>query len=678
MLWQSPIRQGRFLVVNAYLLVLLCVTSLSLETVLGDEAQPEENEQSTQTDGQPDESQNKQAGVKEGEEETKPSPAELAANLANELISNLKIKEIGEEEELSEFDDENPFIFPIEFQRKRIGHEEVTVRYREEEYTKTIYKDIKQPYTKRVPIKDKDGYVIGHKLVTVQRTVRRVPIRKEQRTKLVRDSNGPIEKAHKRAIYGPGGPDRLSGEWLGNNAMALYALASLAQKDHRFAEAAEKMGDGIAQHVRRYGLPDRTRELAWLVIGLCKQEPQRYDGIIKEAVQKLLAGQQHDGPLAGLWGEVCVNVERLKTAHQLESKITQALQEAGGFEEVETNEEVQRLSAIQLSLQKKIIAEVSREVYWHLLEADRTNLRIRNMDQPIPDEVAAESEIPGLPYNPIKEQQADLYSTSLVAFAFKASHEAELWPEQLDAMVFLDQVRSTEKPVRTSQLVNQTLQALMRRQKLPGQWLETHWVMTANSRRPVTLVEEKKPVLFDTLAAVSTIEALATLPGTESNFRVIKPRIAEAQEYLEKQIADFEDLKLNVKSLSKDRTLPTWTTDTWLLKGQPVGGRIPPYDLLTWMQLSGRDSQDEIGPILEAVEKITADKNNLWARIDRVRVTPRVVPENDPYQRSTKARTISQRYDHKYWVASFKRLAKSYELMAQVALMDSENEVEEE
>jgi len=120
----------------------------------------------------------------------------------------------------------DPFVFPLTRRKQVIGTKMVPMRFTEKTITVPVYEY--ETYFKRVPIKDQNGYTVGHEMVEARRPGKQIG--EKQITRQVRDPEGQIERDVKVSVYGPGGPDVLPGEWLGNNAMALYALARAARQ----------------------------------------------------------------------------------------------------------------------------------------------------------------------------------------------------------------------------------------------------------------------------------------------------------------------------------------------------------------------------------------------------------------------------------------------------------------
>jgi len=212
----------------------------------------------------------------------------------------------------------------------------------------------------------------------------------------------------------------------------------------------EALAEALHEHVLQYGLPDHTRELSWLIIGLLEADASRYEHTVSDATQKLMAGQHRDRELAGLWGQVCVDPDRLRLGFEIDRELSDALDKAGG-PDAENPTAVQALQA-KRELSHVMLNRVARECLWDIVEPDAPRLRLLSREEKPDDQDAVIAAIvPGLAYNPLKDPQADLLSTALAVRALHAVKRAELWPATLAPLQYLPQLRPKERPTPSGQ-----------------------------------------------------------------------------------------------------------------------------------------------------------------------------------------------------------------------------------
>jgi hypothetical protein len=122
---------------------------------------------------------------------------------------------------------------------------------------------------------------------------------------LVGDRNGTIEIVQAQPIYDRSGNIFWASRSIGDAALAAYALrkAGVPATDPVY----EKVLVNLQSHIRDYGLPDQTWNLAWLTAVFAGVPGEKAANITQRLASRLLDGQITDGSARGMWGTISIN-----------------------------------------------------------------------------------------------------------------------------------------------------------------------------------------------------------------------------------------------------------------------------------------------------------------------------------------------------------------------------------
>lgn len=361
-------------------------------------------------------------------------------------------------------DEENPdrAVFPVISQKKIIGKEteQVVVHYERITVTVPVFKNHYE--TKEVIVPVKQGSVTVMKKVARRVLVRREKIGERQVERLRRNPEGEITKTHTRVkiLRGPGGPDIESMNWVGRNAMALYALLEAGVSPEN-ETALEELALTINGHLGAHGLPDNTFDLAWATAALSRYPGKRFNGTVEKLTGKIIAGQLNAKEGRGLWGPVCVNAEHLKAVVIEFEKVEAAAAKLKGLGLNARNQDEPDKRVLELQTAREniswVFSLVSRNGPWFAMAT-------RAWTIPGNEEAGVQGRIvSGWPYNIYQSNLADLQSTSLALFALRVAHDHDMLADRFDYPL-LRGVRDQPlaKPIQTRQQLTQTLQSLTR------------------------------------------------------------------------------------------------------------------------------------------------------------------------------------------------------------------------
>jgi len=197
-------------------------------------------------------------------------------------------------------DNATNLIWPPITRRKIVDYKQVERRYSYNTFKQPIYEYQYRQVLR--PKKDSYGNITGYRKVKVRAGRRQVGIKEVKH--LVPDKDGPITKTHRMPVYGDDGPDFVPRGWWAVNGMALYVLCQAEMREHF---ATTDHANALAGYVRRYGLPDHTFDLAWLVAGFGVLQNDQYNELLERLTSKLVDGQIREGDAAGMWGPVSIH-----------------------------------------------------------------------------------------------------------------------------------------------------------------------------------------------------------------------------------------------------------------------------------------------------------------------------------------------------------------------------------
>ncbi|MGA2066947.1 MAG: hypothetical protein ABSG86_18355 [Thermoguttaceae bacterium] len=261
-------------------------------------------------------------------------------------------------------------------------------------------------------------------MTTTQQSIPGRPMGMRPMKFLVPDPSGPIVQMVKQPIWGPGGPDRQSIGWLGNNAMAIVALLRSGVTPQR-EPALKTLTDRLSQYLQAFDSPDSTWDVAWAIIAFAEYPGGRYHDRLERLLGKLLSGQIAAGPGKGLWGPVCVNPALVRQAVESVFKNQAAMPQAGVG--------VARSPALpqgrpavhpaQAALQRQIVEAQERA----FIELNAVSTLCPSFAQATHgvtlkdarNQFGNDVEVPGWPVNAYRELTADLESTALAAYALR-------------------------------------------------------------------------------------------------------------------------------------------------------------------------------------------------------------------------------------------------------------------
>ncbi len=359
---------------------------------------------------------------------------------------------------------ESKWLFEPTLQKTIVDRKEVKIRYTRKVVMRPVYETMKVKEPVIVPERDGEGYIIGQKVEMKTRTHRR-KIGEKPEERLVRDSDGEIVRTERRPIWGPGGPDIYNGECVGNNALALYALLASGVDPEEWT--IRELADALDMHIKQFGPPDRTRELAWIAMALTRHPDGSYDPALNTVLEKLLDGQVAKGEAAGLWGPVCVNRERFARIMDYQQVLAKQIE---SLEARSTNPR----AAAQLALLQKertnlvtqVAAYAGREALWAFNKPDADKLTLQAIDGS-EDKI----EVPNLPYNIFAEDRADMRSTHLALMALAAADRAGKLPEATPELAIIGG-RVLIRPTPAKAVMAKAADALARVQDRDGRWTQ--------------------------------------------------------------------------------------------------------------------------------------------------------------------------------------------------------------
>ncbi len=367
---------------------------------------------------------------------------------------------------MSQDEEETGLLFPLIKQRKVVGQKDVEYRYTKKMVP--IYKYIRKPVEELVPVRV--GYTVVMKRVKRLKVVKRVKIGEEER--LVRDPKGEIVKTVTRPVYGPGGPDIQPVGWLGNNAMALYALLEAGASPDEHPQM-EQMAKTLDDCVNNFGTPDYTWDIAWAVAAFSRYPGKRFDNTIEKLLGRLISGQCTARRAQGMWGPVCVNLDHLAKVIVEFAKTDLYAEKVAGlarqFRAPDAPRVVKAKTDLQIARQKvtDLFRKVSNSGH-RFSRATKPGLVQSAMGFPYPD-----LETSGWPYSLFYETMADLQSTALAAMALRVAHEHGKLPE---AFSFKHLTGLKKEPlaraIRTEKALAQTLATLSAAQDPAAGWDE--------------------------------------------------------------------------------------------------------------------------------------------------------------------------------------------------------------
>jgi hypothetical protein len=367
---------------------------------------------------------------------------------------------------------DNPYhyIFPPVVERK-LSYQEVPQRYSVRMIMAPVFQSeavtVTQPVTQGTQTL----------MTTRQQPVAGRPLGMRPVKMLVPDPSGPIVRIVKQPVWGPGGPDRESIGWLGNNAMALVALLRSGVDPER-EPVLKTLADRLSQHLQAFDSPDATWDVAWTMIALAEYPGGRYHDRLERLLGRLISGQIAEGPGKGLWGPVCVNPVLLRQAVEVVFKNLAALpQGAGGAARGPARPPVRPgMNPAVAALQTQIAAAQERAfIEMNAVSALGPSFAQATFGVTLKDarnQYGNDIDVPGWPVNVYRELTSDLESTALAAYALRIATTRAKLPAPVEYPHGISFCRSFS--VRNA--VAAAIHAVAAAQRIDGSWDEmTVW-----------------------------------------------------------------------------------------------------------------------------------------------------------------------------------------------------------
>lgn len=396
--------------------------------------------------------------------------------------------------------------------RKVIGwkeKQEYQIKYRKEEYDHPIYENIYETY---------ETFAVGggssteaRKLGKVKRKriVGRKLIRKEKRTRLVRDKKGAVVKTYYKnvgPIYGEG-RDIWPNGFLGANAVALLALSKsgVPEGDPVFDVLARE----LLNILQMYGLPDKTWDVAWLSAAFANLKGRQYVKVRDRLISKLLDGQITEGAARGLWGPVCINTTLLPAMLAYEEQINK---ERNVIKGAIKKRGVSKARQKKLDEIERHLEEYTDSYRWVTQQGLRFENSTKAFDLKL-NEGTPPVNIRGLPYYLYNQTVGDMQSTFWATFAIREAKENGCLPDQTIRFE-ISKNRPVMPPEQTGKVLARLASALGSRQKVTGAWDEANTHQTIAHFVALGLPRLKDDWLFDLDSAItplSTAQGYAAL-----------------------------------------------------------------------------------------------------------------------------------------------------------------------
>ena len=480
-------------------------------------------------------------------------------------------------------------IFPLYPQSKIIEYEEIEVRYRTEVTTVPVYKNVYAPVEVIVPVKTPDAGIVLRKTVR-KKLVKRIRTGQRRVERLVRDEDGDIVRTHRRPVYGPGGPHVLKAGWLGDNALALYALLEAGVTPEQ-QPRMKALADALEAHMNAYGLPDHTWDIAWTATALTRYPGLGYyDQPIQALLSRLIAGQCGATGKKGLWGPLCVSAAHVRSVLGEFSRVEQVAQRLAAMERQPGAKNDPQVAKYRMDVQN------AREAVFKLFgQVSRSSHYFSGATRPLVLEDKVDLDSPGIttvgwPFNFYWETMGDLQSTALAVFALRVAHEHRKLPELFayEDMASLAGKRMV-RLIEPEAILTQTMSTLAAGGAANGQWDEmVVWEPTREFaklteklrgppiRIPRTWESRKTPIC--SAQGVGAMEDLLTILGEPARQRY-GAQVARARKRLGGGLDAVFAKPLPLRGADLKTLKPYRSMD-------PIaGGVVEPYDLFYSLRL---------------------------------------------------------------------------------------------
>ncbi len=320
----------------------------------------------------------------------------------------------------------------------------------------------------------------SRKMKKVKRVRRKVVGKKQVGTQKyqvkVGDPNGDIVETHARhldPIY-EGAPDIWPRDFLGVNAMALYALLRCGISPT--TDEVRKLAEAMFDHVDWYGIPDMTWDVAWLCAAYANLPEDAFPGESARKkfrkqrellATKLLEGQVTDGPGRGLWGPVCINTKLLSAMIAYEDTLNKEL--------VQREERLKKQPNVRSRKEK--VAEAKQAIEDFIKEyrgVARQGLRLKQVTSSFaaaPNDWTPQLIVQGLPYDIYSQVVVDMESTSVALYAVRELNRHGFMPKKTIRPEAL-KGKSIAPPQIVSAILARSAAAVAAAQQKDGSWHE--------------------------------------------------------------------------------------------------------------------------------------------------------------------------------------------------------------
>ncbi len=301
--------------------------------------------------------------------------------------------------------------------KKAIGKEEYTWRYRIESREVPVYERVPKKVMVRTKSNSEEGESVMEEKTIYVRGKQKGTKTEERR---IGDPEGPHSAKRTRTLYGPGGSDswRLGG--FGNNALA--ATMMLRQGEQEAQEAALGVALNLGLLYEEQGFPDLTWDLVWSLVLFAECGDEGLKKMVPAMVEKLMGAQIDEGPAMGLWGPVALDPKQLAYLWQKEIETSKAYSEAKAAAEAsDTSSRLKTLNEAQLALQDAKTAMKAYTMGYRWARPDKTRVEFKDPDNPENNFSVA---LP--PEYPFHTQTADMGSTWLALYGIRIARENNL------------------------------------------------------------------------------------------------------------------------------------------------------------------------------------------------------------------------------------------------------------
>jgi len=373
-------------------------------------------------------------------------------------------------------------------------------------------------------------------------TRRQVGVRRVERE--VADPEGEIV----RHVAGAQVAERWQYGFPGQNALALFALREAGVPETH--AAVQKLGAALRDHVEKFGCPDATWDVAWLLAAFSRMDDPSYDEARAWLTHKLLDAQIVDPPARGLWGPVSVNVKLLSAMIRAERQIDAELAKRRAVADERPRSRSLRENVERLEAGRRAFTAHYARISQYGLRFEKIRERWNMTSQHDTRRIT----VPGLPFDLYRETVADLESTFLALFALREAHRRAplpktTWRPSVSGKPLI-------APESSSAILARAAAALARCQRQDGSWLEENTYQAVDSFQPLAFDPPSRDQWLDLSSAQSpmaqgaALQALRCLADMAGAARVLGRYRAVVQRGRQAALA------LNERWLDGDGALP--------------------------------------------------------------------------------------------------------------------------